>query len=182
MKRKIRFLIIASLERTLKMRCSRTLLKIFLSIYRNLRDIEVGLIRNLWAYGPKKLGGGGEQFCPTQTEIARLHLSKNLHLMCMRISREYYLFVHYKIRIIHLKPISLIQLPDLRVKIAQLSLFLNKFWGEGLKRCTTSDVTLRNELRRVAISCRLRDIGKISKRFSTRHFQSSFQRRKQFSA
>ena len=45
---------------------------------------------------------GEEQFFPTRTEISRLHLSKKLHLRhnnVLFIPRAYYLFVHYKIRI-----------------------------------------------------------------------------------
>ncbi len=34
------------------------------------KDVICFKLFKTWAYGRKKLGGGAEQFCPTQTEIA----------------------------------------------------------------------------------------------------------------
>ena len=55
--------------------------------------------------------------------------------------------VYYKISIIHLELLSLIQLPDYRVKIDQFLLFLEKLaWSPIIIICTTEIALITTEL------------------------------------
>ena len=66
-----------------------------------------------------------------RTECSTTPKEHNICALYVHIRRAYYLFVHQEISIIHLKPISLIQLPNFQVKIAQLLPFLIKLGGGG---------------------------------------------------
>ncbi len=80
-------------------------------------------------YWRKKLGGADYNFARHRKKLPDFICLKNRTLdittrsLCAYSKGTDYLFVHCKIRIIHLRPIRPIQLPDFRVKIAQLSPF-----------------------------------------------------------